>query len=66
MQRYDFKRWFLALDTSVESIPMPATVFVEHIIRMDPLITYERLRDVSLAGYRLLIKVAAALQVLNV
>jgi hypothetical protein len=46
-------------------VPIEATLAVENIIRLDPFITYERLREVSLAGYRLLIKVAAALQVIT-
>jgi hypothetical protein len=35
---------------------------VENMIRFDATITYERLRDISLAGYRLLILVAASIQ----
>lgn len=66
MSKYEFKSWFLEMQTTVNDISIESTLFVENIIRMDPLITYERLRDVSRAGYRLLIKVAASLQYCNI
>ncbi|KAL2916632.1 hypothetical protein HK105_203744 [Polyrhizophydium stewartii] len=62
MSRYDFKSWLASMSTSVASIDIVNARRVENIIRMDATITYERLRDVSMAGYRLLIIVAAALQ----
>ncbi|KAI8894983.1 hypothetical protein BC833DRAFT_567863 [Globomyces pollinis-pini] len=62
MKKSDFKLWLLCLSTNVDSISIKNTRKVETIIRLDPLITYERLRDVSMAGYRLLILVAASLQ----
>ena len=58
----DFKLWMTSLSTNVEFIQISDTAIVEHIIRVEPLITYERLRSVSMAGYRLLILVAASLQ----
>jgi hypothetical protein len=63
MQKSEFKAWFLNLNSAVNDVSIEATQQVENIIRLDPFITYERLREVSLAGYRLLIKVAAVLQV---
>ncbi|KAJ3044680.1 Dynein heavy chain 10, axonemal [Rhizophlyctis rosea] len=62
MSRYDFKTWITSLRTSVDTIPFSAIGRVEQIIINDPHITYERLREVSTAGYNLLILVAACLQ----
>jgi hypothetical protein len=62
MKRSDFKLWLHCLSSNVEFISISDTRKVEQIIRVDPTITYERLRDVSMAGYRLLILVAASLQ----
>ncbi|KAI8814688.1 hypothetical protein BJ742DRAFT_652082, partial [Cladochytrium replicatum] len=62
MTRYDFKTWITNLRMGVEHIPYPAAKRVERIIMLDPSITYERLRDVSMAGHKLLIIVAACLQ----
>ena len=62
MSRYDFKTWITSLRTTVDTIPFPAIRRVEQIIIRDPNITYERLREVSTAGYNLLILVAACLQ----
>ncbi|KAH6570633.1 hypothetical protein BASA50_002770 [Batrachochytrium salamandrivorans] len=62
MSRYDFKSWLVNLKENYESIDIAHIRRIEDIIRMDALITYERMREVSLAGYRLLIVVAAALQ----
>lgn len=66
MARYDFKTWFTNLTTNVQSIPMSSVSQVEDIIRLDPTITYERLREVSLPGYKLLIIVAACLQYVKI
>ncbi|KAI8926338.1 hypothetical protein BC831DRAFT_400104 [Entophlyctis helioformis] len=66
MGRYDFKTWFVGLDKTAKTIDAANVRRVEDIIRMDPLITYERLRDVSQAGYKLLIVVAACLQFGNI
>lgn len=60
--RQDFKGWYAALRENVEKIPLENLKAVERIIMYDPLITYERLREVSMIGYRILIVVAAALQ----
>ena len=62
MSRYDFKTWFLNLPKTVESIDIQDVSVVQNIIMHDPTITYERLREVSMAGYHLLIVVAACLQ----
>ncbi|EGF83943.1 expressed protein [Batrachochytrium dendrobatidis JAM81] len=62
MSRYDFKTWLVNLKDNYTSISITDIRRVEDIIRMDALITYERLREVSMAGYRLLIIVAAVLQ----
>jgi hypothetical protein len=62
IKKSDFKLWLHCLGANVEFINISDTRKVEQIIRVDPTITYERLRDVSMAGYRLLILVAAALQ----
>ena len=66
MSKYEFKTWFVNLRNSVKTVQMKSVTDVENIIRSDPLITYERLRDVSMAGYRLLIQIAAALQHCNI
>jgi hypothetical protein len=62
MSRYDFKTWFVNLRKTVDAIPIDNVKQVQHIIMYDPMITYERLRDVSMTGYHLLIIVAACLQ----
>ncbi|KAJ3347535.1 Dynein heavy chain 10, axonemal [Entophlyctis luteolus] len=62
MTHYNFKNWVSNLRTNVDRIPFAAVKRVEHIIMHDPLITYERLREVSRPGYSLLIVVAACLQ----
>jgi hypothetical protein len=62
MKKSDFKLWLHCISTNVEFVNISDTRKVEQIIRLDPTITYERLRDVSMAGYRLLIVVAASLQ----
>ncbi|KAJ3044000.1 Dynein heavy chain 10, axonemal [Rhizophlyctis rosea] len=62
MSLYSFKTWLTSLRTQVDQIPYPAIQRVEQIIISNPLITYERLREVSTAGYNLLILVAACLQ----
>ncbi|KAI8808489.1 hypothetical protein BJ742DRAFT_668086, partial [Cladochytrium replicatum] len=62
MTRYDFKTWLTNLRMGVDHIPYAAAKRVERIIMLDPSITYERLRDVSMAGHKLLIIVAACLQ----
>lgn len=60
--QFSFKNWFTNLRTNVDSIPFSNIKIVERIIQLDAAITYERLRDVSMAGYKLLIVVAAILQ----
>jgi len=62
MSRYDFKTWLVGLRHNVEFVQLANVKRVSHIIITDPSITYDRLRDVSLTGYRLLIVVAAVLQ----
>jgi hypothetical protein len=66
MAKREFKSWFIDLAVTVKNIQIDCIKSVENIIRLDPFITYERLRDVSMAGYRLLIKVAACLQYGNI
>ncbi|KAJ3334896.1 hypothetical protein HDU91_002463 [Kappamyces sp. JEL0680] len=62
LKRTEFKLWLNSLATNVDFIDIRNTRKVENIIRLDPLITYERLREVSVAGYKFLIFVAACLQ----
>ncbi|KAJ3193706.1 Dynein heavy chain 10, axonemal [Irineochytrium annulatum] len=62
MTRYDFKTWLTNLRVGVDYVPFQHVKRVEKIIMMDPNVTYERLREVSMAGYKLLIIVAACLQ----
>lgn len=62
ISRYDFKTWFLNLRKNVENLDISNVITVQNIIMHDPTITYERLREVSIAGYHLLIVVAASLQ----
>jgi hypothetical protein len=66
MTRYDFKTWLTNLRVGVDYIPLSHVTKVEKIIMMDPAITYERLREVSRSGYRLLIVVAACLQYVKI
>ena len=58
----DFRLWINSLPVHVNHIDIKNTRAVEYIIRNDPAITYVRLRAVSMAGYQLLIVVAACLQ----
>ena len=62
MSKYEFRQWVLGLNENVNQIPIQNAKRVEQIIVQDASITYERLREVSLAGYKLLIYVAACLQ----
>ena len=62
MVQYNFKYWIQNLKTTVEEINFENVLIVERIIQLDSNITYERLREVSTAGYKLLIVVAACLQ----
>ncbi|KAJ3268836.1 hypothetical protein HDV01_002155 [Terramyces sp. JEL0728] len=62
MKKQDFKMWLMCLSTNVDFVSIIDIKKVEQIIRMDPMITYERLREVSMSGYRLLILIAASLQ----
>jgi dynein heavy chain len=62
LSKYEFKHWLSNLKTNVQRIPIENVKRVENIIANDSSITYERLRDVSMAGYRLLIYVAATIQ----
>ncbi|KAI8913332.1 hypothetical protein EDD86DRAFT_104134 [Gorgonomyces haynaldii] len=66
MSKYEFKQWYINMKDSVKMVEYRSSKDVEDIIRQDPLITYERLRVVSLAGYRILIQVAACLQYCNI
>ncbi|KAJ3335073.1 hypothetical protein HDU93_006562 [Gonapodya sp. JEL0774] len=58
----NFRRWLRSLPTIVDSIPSSRVALVDSIIVVTSL-TYERARASSIAAYRLLIVVAAALQV---
>ena len=62
MKSTDFRLWLNSLPVLVKEIDIKNTRAVEDLIRNDPAITYVRLRAVSMAGYRLLIVVAACLQ----
>ncbi|KAJ1554993.1 hypothetical protein HK405_003489 [Cladochytrium tenue] len=62
MARYDFRSWLSNLRTRVSGIAPGAVRRVEAVIVSNAAITYERLRDVSTPGYKLLIVVAACLQ----
>lgn len=62
MGKYEFKQWVQALSTNAHKISFKNAKIVEKMIAGDSSITYERLRNVSLSGYKLLIYVAACLQ----
>lgn len=62
MKRPEFKSWINNLRVEVECIPIKAVSKVEKLLMLDVNITYDRLRSISLPGYRLLIIVAACLQ----
>ncbi|KAJ1551293.1 hypothetical protein HK096_001753 [Nowakowskiella sp. JEL0078] len=62
ISRAEFRNWFTNLRVNVDAIDMGSIKRAERIIMLDPAITYERLREVSTAGYKLLIIVAACLQ----
>ena len=62
LSRFDFKQWYINLKDQVDSIRYVDMKKVERIIMLDHDITYERLRGVSMAGYRLLIAIAACIQ----
>ncbi|KAJ3159885.1 Dynein heavy chain 10, axonemal [Irineochytrium annulatum] len=62
LSRASFKTWLTTLRASAHLIPISSIKRVERIIMLDANVTYERLREVSMAGYRLLIIVAACLQ----
>ncbi|KAI8914950.1 hypothetical protein DFJ77DRAFT_416300, partial [Powellomyces hirtus] len=66
MARYEFKTWLLNLQVGVDFIPYNNIRVVEHIIMIAEDINYDHVRGVSLAGYRLLILVAACLQYSNI
>ncbi|KXS16111.1 hypothetical protein M427DRAFT_31674 [Gonapodya prolifera JEL478] len=57
-----FRRWLRLLPNNVDSVPTPRVAQVDALIVSSSL-TYERARASSMAAYRLLIVVAAALQV---
>ncbi|KAJ3337311.1 hypothetical protein HDU93_001260 [Gonapodya sp. JEL0774] len=57
-----FRRWLRTLPTIVDAIPKNRVALVDSIIVATSL-TYERARASSIAAYRLLIVIAAALQV---
>jgi len=62
MVKSDFRSWLINLRQNVDIVHIDNVKRVSQIIIQDPLITYDRLREVSLTGYRLLIAVAAVLQ----
>ncbi|KAJ1561638.1 hypothetical protein HK405_003299 [Cladochytrium tenue] len=62
----DFKAWLSNLRVGVDHLSPLSVKRVERIIMLDPSITYERLRDASTAGYKVLIVVAACLQYGNI
>ncbi|KAJ3386574.1 hypothetical protein HDU92_002386 [Lobulomyces angularis] len=62
MGKYSFKNWFQDLRITVEKIKFENIKIVEKLIQQDLNITYERLREVSQPGYKMLIVVAAVLQ----
>lgn len=62
MSNSQFRKWYSGLSATIERVPLGAATFVEEIIVSDPTLTYDRLRESSPTGYRLLIIVSACLQ----
>jgi hypothetical protein len=62
VNRLDFKTWFINLRSNLDSLNTENVQIVREIIMQNPLITYERVREVSMCGYSLLILIAASLQ----
>lgn len=62
MTRYEFKSWYINLKENVEDLEMEYVTIVQNIIMHDPSITYERVHEVSICGYQILIAIAASLQ----
>lgn len=62
ISRLEFKNWFINLKSNLETLNIENVQLVREIIIRNPSITYERIRDISICGYGLLIVVAASLQ----
>ena len=62
MTRLDFKNWFINLESNVDLLKMENVEIVKEIIIRNPSINYERIREISVCGYNVLILIAACLQ----
>jgi len=62
ISRFDFKTWFLYLQSNLDSLDIENVELVREIIIRNPNITYERIREISVCGYSMLIIIAASLQ----
>jgi hypothetical protein len=60
--RYNFKNWFINLNSNVDSLDMNNIIHVRNIIIQNPLINYERIFSISSCGYNILIAIGACLQ----
>jgi hypothetical protein len=58
--------WLTQLKDNLHQIPSSGVLRAEHLIVTDPMITYDRLRSVSQVGFKLLVVVAAILQLYNI
>lgn len=62
MSDHRFRIWYSNLKTAINNVPNRASALVEEIIVSDTTITYDRLREISPVGYKLLIIISASLQ----
>ena len=62
MSKYEFKSWYINLRENVEDLDMIHVGLVQNIIMHDSTITYERVHEVSICAYQMLIAIAASLQ----
>jgi hypothetical protein len=62
ISRFEFKTWFLNLQSNLDSLDMVNVQIVREILMTNPDITYERVHEISVCGYNLLILIAASLQ----
>lgn len=62
ISRLEFRNWFINLKSHLDSLNIENVQLVREILIKNPSVTYERIRDISLCGYSLLIVIAACLQ----
>ncbi|KAJ3333797.1 hypothetical protein HDU93_008371, partial [Gonapodya sp. JEL0774] len=61
-----FRNWLVSLERGVDAVAVENVRPVEKIIMNDSHISYQNVRRVNIAAYRLLIVVAAVIQVVNI